>query len=84
MTDPNTIDDNWNEGFDDCFAGAALTENADCTPSAGTWRIGWHAAFRYSKAIGRPRPAPRSYSNRAMPDDQAHHICEQLRNGRRQ
>jgi hypothetical protein len=51
-TDLNTLDDWWNEGFDDFFAGAEWEESYEIGGEAGTsWFCGWSEAKMYRNAM---------------------------------
>lgn len=51
MTDLNTWDDIWNEGFEDYFDGALLSEARECGFFALAWAKGWHAARGYRHSM---------------------------------
>lgn len=54
MTDLNTLDDWWNEGFDDFFSGAPIGENVELSESEKNrlaWVDGWYAAQTYRNAM---------------------------------
>ena len=52
MTDLNTLDDWWNEGFEDFFAGAEWEESYGIRGAAGaSWLGGWYMARDYRNAM---------------------------------
>ena len=59
-TDLNTLDDWWNEGFDDHIAGSCDwymdAEEIEDDHARWEWRKGWLAARDYKAAIARRRP----------------------------
>jgi hypothetical protein len=52
-TDLNTLDDWWNEGFDDFFDGASLSASSQIVRhmAAVKWIQGWTCAKAYSNAM---------------------------------
>jgi hypothetical protein len=52
-TDLNTLDDWWNEGFDDFFDGASVRskEEVEDNETRWAWVAGWLEAEAYSNAM---------------------------------